>query len=294
MAASNYLDGQDGRFHYLDWGGQGPRAHIAHATGLCAGAYTPLATKLTNIVALSGMDDRGHGRTSAVANPDTLRNWDIFVDDLDRYLSSFNEPIIAMGHSRGAVVSLLLALRHPDRIKALVLIDPTILPYIQMWLVYFLRWTGLTGFIPIAARAAKRNATWPDRKTILDAYRTRGMFKTWQSGFLESYIENGTQETRDGQIRLSCDPAWEARCFSAYPPDLWRYIPAVRQPVLVLYGGRSDTFIPRAAQQVKKRVPHAKMICFKNTSHFVPMEKPAQTAHEIHVFIAALMRDNIF
>jgi pimeloyl-ACP methyl ester carboxylesterase len=33
-----------------------------------------------------------------------------------------------MGHSRGATASLLLAGKRPDLIRALVLIDPTILP----------------------------------------------------------------------------------------------------------------------------------------------------------------------
>ena len=36
----------DGEFHFIDWGGAGPPAHFSHATGLCAGAYTPLAERL--------------------------------------------------------------------------------------------------------------------------------------------------------------------------------------------------------------------------------------------------------
>ena len=27
----------DGPFHYINWGGAGPLAHISHATGFCAG-----------------------------------------------------------------------------------------------------------------------------------------------------------------------------------------------------------------------------------------------------------------
>ena len=99
--------GPDGDFHYIDWGGSGPPAHISHATGFCAGVYTPLAERLGPYLHVLGMDDRGHGGTRAPADPKMLKNWDIFVEDLERFVDHLNEPIIAVGHSRGAVSSLL-------------------------------------------------------------------------------------------------------------------------------------------------------------------------------------------
>jgi pimeloyl-ACP methyl ester carboxylesterase len=286
MKQDQLFDGKDGYFHYIDWGGTGPLAHFSHATGLCAHSYTPLVGQITRQLRVIGMDDRGHGKTTAPTDTRTLQSWDTFVDDLDFFLSSFQEPIIAIGHSRGAVVSLLLALRKPELIRALILIDPTILPFSTMWLVYLAKKTGLNRYIPIAARAAKRTGTWPDRNTIFTAYQNKGMFKTWQEGFLEAYLEDGIQEKEDGQVRLSCDPAWEAQCFSVYPHDLWRYIPLVQQPVLVLYGQTSDTFLPSAVRRFQSKLPHAQISCFQNTSHFVPMEKPAETALAIGSFIA--------
>jgi pimeloyl-ACP methyl ester carboxylesterase len=190
-----------------------------------------------------------------------------------------------MGHSRGAVVSMLLALRRPDLIRALVLIDPTILPFTTTGLVYLAKQTGLSRYIPIAVRAAKRKGVWPDRKTIFNTYQTKGMFKTWKRGFLEAYIEDGTMATADGQIRLSCKPAWEARCFSVYPHDLWRFIPAIKQPTLVLYGEKSDTFLKSAVKRFQAKVSHAHVRCFKNTGHFVPMEEPDGTARAIKAFV---------
>jgi len=286
MKQDQVFDGKDGSFHYLDWGGTGPLAHFAHATGLCAHSYTPLVSQITRQLRVIGMDDRGHGKTTAPADTRKLQNWDIFVDDLELFLSSFQKPIVAIGHSRGAVVSMLLALRKPELIRALILIDPTILPFSTMWLVYLAKKTRLNRYFPIAARAAKRNGTWPDRKTILSAYQKKGMFKTWQKGFLEAYLEDGTQVKDDGQVCLSCEPAWEARCFSAYPHDLWRDIPLVQQPVLVLYGEKSDTFLPSAVRRFQSILPHAQVRCFQNTSHFVPMEKPAETVLSIRSFIA--------
>jgi pimeloyl-ACP methyl ester carboxylesterase len=285
MKKDQTFDGKNGSFHYIDWGGNGPLAHFSHATGLCAHSYTPLIGRITNHLRVLGMDDRGHGKTTAPADTRKLHNWETFIDDLDLFLSSFREPVIAMGHSRGAVVSMLLALRRPDLVRALILIDPTILPFSAMWLVYLAKRTGLNRYIPIAARAAKRNGVWPDRKTIFETYQTKSMFKTWEKGFLEAYIEDGTRETDDGRVKLSCEPTWEARCFSVYPHDLWRYVPAIQQPTLVLYGEKSDTFLGSAAKRFQSKVPQAQIRCFKNTSHFVPMEKPVETARAIRSFV---------
>ena len=288
MKRDRTFDGKDGAFHYIDWGGSGPLAHFAHATGLCAHSYTPLVNRLTHRLRMIGMDDRGHGKTTAPANPRTLRNWGIFTDDLEHFLSSFPEPAIALGHSRGAVISLLLALKRPDLIRALILIDPTILPFSIMWLVRLAKQTGISRYIPIAARASKRNSLWPDRKTIFEAYRTKGMFKSWETSFLEAYIEDGTRETEDGRIRLSCDPAWEAKCFSIYPHDLWQHLPAIQQPVLVLYGENSDTFLKKSATRFQSKVPHARIQRFKNTSHFVPMERSRETSNAILDFLESI------
>ena len=284
----HYYPTTDGLFHYIDWGGTGPIAHLAHATGLCAAVYTPLVKQLQHQLHIVGMDDRGHGKTTVTADVRKLKNWDIFVDDLDRLFAMIDQPIIAMGHSRGAVASMLLALRKPERVRALVLIDPTILPTYYMWFVYFARLSRLSRFYPIAARAAKRNPTWPDQETIFQTYQSKSMFKKWHHGFLEGYIEDGTHKTKDGGIRLSCEPAWEARCFSAYPPDLWNHIPKIKQPVLVLYGDKSDTFLAPAAKRFQAKVPHARMHCFKDTSHFVPMERPHETAEAIGEFVESL------
>lgn len=286
MAGSDHIfKGNDGDFHFIDWGGSGPLAHLSHATGLCAGTYTPLAERFKPHLRILGMDDRGHGKTRAPTNLRRLRNWDTFVDDLECFVANLAKPVIAMGHSRGATVSLLLAIKRPDLIRALILIDPTILPFSWMWWWYLAKLTGLTRFVPIVATAANRRNVWPDQKSILEAYRTKTVFQTWQDGFLEAYLQDGTDKTGNGAIRLSCDPAWESKCFAVCPHDVWRYIPRLQKPALILYGAESDTFLTAAAKRFKAKVPGAALRCLEDAGHFVPMERPAETAEVIVDFL---------
>ena len=277
--------GPDGNFSFINWDGNGPPAHFSHATGLCAGVYTPLAQRLRSHLKMIGMDDRGHGKTRAPADPKKLKSWDIFVDDLESFYDHLNEPVIAIGHSRGATVSLLLAIKRPELIRALVLIDPTILPYSWMGWWYLAKKTGLAKRAPIVATAAKRRYVWPDHRTMLDSYRNKAVFRSWQKEFLEAYVESGTEETKDGKIKLCCAPAWESRCFSVCPHDVWRHIPRLKHPTLVLYGATSDTFLSPAARRFKSKVPSASMVPLEGTGHFVPMDRPDDTAEIIVSFL---------
>ncbi|MGD2271913.1 MAG: alpha/beta hydrolase [Desulfobacterales bacterium] len=286
MSRQDHLfKGPGGDFHYIDWGGSGPLAHFSHATGLCAGTYVPLAELLQPHLRVLGMDDRGHGKTNAPADPRELKNWDIFVEDLERFFEHLAEPVIAMGHSRGATVSMLLAIKRPDLVSALVLIDPTILPFSWMWWWYLAKKTGAAKLLPIVATAAKRKNGWPGRESIFAAYRTKAVFQTWRDGFLDAYITDGTETTERGDIRLCCEPTWESRCFAVCPHDIWRFIPQLQQPALVVYGAESDTFMAPAAKRFKSKVPATVFRRFASTGHFVPMERPAETAAEIISFV---------
>jgi len=288
MRKDREFKGADGKFHYIDWGGSGPVAHLSHATGFCAGIYTPFAEKLARYLRILGMDDRGHGKTRALADPKKLKNWDIFSRDLEGFFEHLGQPVIAMGHSRGGVASLVVAARRPDLVRALILVDPTILPFSWMAGLFAAKKAGLSKFIPIAARAARRRKIWPDRETLLVAYRGKRSFKAWDEGFLEAYITHGTERTAGGSIKLCCDPIWESRCFATCSHDVWRYIRRLKVPTLVLYGSESDTFLRPAVKRFKAKVPGTVFRCFEGTSHFVPMERPDESAE----IILAFLRDN--
>ena len=177
------------------------------------------------------MDDRGHGTTTAPADPGRLKNWDVFVNDLERFFEHLDEPVIAMGHSRGAVSSMMVAIKRPDLVRAVILIDPTILAPSLNLLLLMTQKAGLTGFIPIVSGAAHRKRVWPDRQTILDAYRAKPSFYSWKDGFLEGYVRHCTKNTEGGEISLCCEPAWEARCFAVCPTDAWSALPRLQYPL---------------------------------------------------------------
>jgi pimeloyl-ACP methyl ester carboxylesterase len=231
------------------------------------------------------MDDRGHGHTRAPADPKRLRRWFTFADDLAGVLETMGEPVVLIAHSRAGAAGVLMTVRRPELVRALILLDPTILPFYWMQWWWLFKKTGLAKRIPIASRAARRRAVWPDRETLLAAYDGKSMFKDWRPGWLEGYVTECTEPDPDGNIKLCCDPLWESRAFATCTHEIWSYIPKIACPTMVLYGDRSDTFLRPAARRFARKAPGAEVKAMTDTSHFVPMERPEQCRDRIVAFL---------
>jgi pimeloyl-ACP methyl ester carboxylesterase len=75
-------------------------------------------------VRLIALDCRGHGKTQPVGDVDHLR-FDVFADDIVALLDHLGiGQCVAGGVSMGAGVALNLALRYPQRLRALLLVRP--------------------------------------------------------------------------------------------------------------------------------------------------------------------------
>lgn len=274
-----------GQFNVMDFGGQGPLLHLGHATGFCAGLYSPLAERLTSRLQVVGMDDRGHGMSMAEADASQLHDWDVFYQDLRAFLEAQEEPAVLIAHSRGGIIAAMIAARWPHLVRALVLLDPTVLPYWWMWWWYLAKKTGASRLVPIAYRAARRRNGWPSRKAVFDSWHGRGPFAKWHDEFLEAYVEYGLCESESGGVELCCEPAWESRCFSTCEHRIWGPLKRIDQPTLIIYGEESDTFLPAAVKRIKRVMSRAEVIGMSGTGHFAPMEHPDECASLILDFL---------
>lgn len=70
-------------------------------------------------------DLRGHGKSE---RPATGYDVATMAEDLRAIAADFDEPVSVVGHSYGAVVALTFALRHPERVRDLVLVDAPLPP----------------------------------------------------------------------------------------------------------------------------------------------------------------------
>src|SRR5690606_20582878 len=102
---------------YLDIG-DGPPILLLHSLGTDHRLWTPQLTPLADDFRVVAPDSRGHGGSGWTGELD-LDDW---TDDLARVLDHLDLAQVALvGVSMGGVQALAFALRHPRRVRALVL-----------------------------------------------------------------------------------------------------------------------------------------------------------------------------
>jgi pimeloyl-ACP methyl ester carboxylesterase len=267
--------------------------HFAHANGFPPGTYSAFAQLLTPHLHLLGMECRALWGTE---EPAQFRHWREMGEDLARFLQEMGRgEVIAAGHSLGGVTSLYCAVAYPDLVRALILVDPVILPLWFSPLWWLAMRLGLNRRSRLAEGARRRRQEFASRELLLRAYRAAPVFKRWQEPFLRDYVlsgtlpKTGTEEQPPAGVQLRYPREWEARVFETPPPDVWWAIPKLRRlPVLVIRGEHSDTYRRDTMSSMRCLLPRAQFVEIEGADHFVPMCKPQKTAAAILEFCAAL------
>jgi pimeloyl-ACP methyl ester carboxylesterase len=293
-----------------DFGGDGPVIHLAHANGFPPATYRLLADSLINPSSTADPHYHVVGLPARPLWPDEVRwaparkpwadrwpgsrpesapTWRPLADDLIQTLDDRGlHGIYGVGHSLGGVLTMWAAIRRPDLFRAVVLIDPVILPPAVLWAMRLMRALGLRGRQPLVQGALRRRRTWPSRQACYEHLRDKPLFARWPDVALWDYVEAGTKIGAGGQAELVYPPEWEAHIFATTPADVWRDVPRLRTPTLVIRGEHSDTFRPEAQARMARLMPDARFLVISDAGHLVPMERPAETGEAIRSFLDSL------
>ncbi|OYU53309.1 MAG: alpha/beta hydrolase [Alphaproteobacteria bacterium PA1] len=255
---------------------QAPALVFFHANGFCASTYRQMLRPVAEAIGrpVAAFDLRGHGRTRLPDDPDRQDNWNRFARDIAALLDKIApQGTVLAGHSMGGTSSLLASALRPDLVKGLCLFDPVLAPtpfYIYAHMPWVFRlWRSQ---FPLAKAAGRRRAIFPNRQAVLDAYTGRGAFKSWPAAMLADYCEDGFTDLPDGQVRLSCAPAFEAACFAGQRHYPIAALKALKVPGRLLRGGRHSTTVATLIPLLTRSGIQVETV--PETSHFVPMEKP--------------------
>ena len=187
-------------------------------------------------------DLRGHGKTERPAQGYRLRD---LHDDLRGVLDAEipDGPAILLGHSYGGLIALSFALRWPERVAGLALVDPPLpLP----------RWG------PEIAAIFSLKGEARDRR-VREAYDTmHGPRETRKRRRLTANAEELVEKT------TLLDDMRASREFSETE------ISALRCPTLAIFGDASE--IIESARRLERLVPHAEVEILPGCTHLVLFE----------------------
>lgn len=276
----------------LPLGGDGAQViTLALANGITPETYLPMLRPLMPDYHVVSLPPRALWAGESV--PTTLGYWDELAHDLLAGFEAHNlHDVIAMGHSFGAVASMIAATIQPERFKALVLLDPTLLlPHVLDALRQMREEGTIEQNFHLAARASKRQDTFASYDAAYAYFNKRGAFKDWTDEATRAYVYHGLAPNPDGSVRLKWSPAWETYYFKTGYLQTWEMIPqlaALNIPTLILRGGTSDTYFPQAMERVQELMPNALHVEIDGHGHLFPQSAPDEAGVIIRDWLATL------
>ena len=283
-----YTNSKGENFSYLTHGNQAAENLIFffHATGFNAETYNKflsnLSKKLGDDYKIISLDQRGHGLSSANADPEKLSSWNSLVDDAKDFVQKFSsKEFYFSGHSMGAIIALKLSTEFSE-ISRLFLIDP-VLPgpkfsaYGRIKKFFKLH---KTSHMVLAAK--NRRFEFASKLEAFNHFKGRGAYKSWDDNTLLDYLSGGLI-IEENKSYLSCHPHWEAEVFNTASLDTWKYIKKVKCKVFVPYALIASTM----GNGARKSIQQYRNFILKpyNASHFLPMERSDQLSSDIQSFI---------
>ena len=275
---------------HFDLGGNGERLHFLHANGYPPNCYKSFLELLKTQSHVFGMLLRSLWKDS---NPNEVEDWKPFSDDLLQFLASASSPVIGVGHSIGAIVTLRAALRDPDKFRAIILLDPVLFVPSRLVLWNFFRAVGLGNKVhPKIPGALKRRRYFDNLDLVFRGYRKRSVFRYMSDESLYDYIQGITRQSEHGGYELLYSPEWESRIYftGLRDFDIWRDLPRLQVPTLFIRGAETDTFLENAAKLVKRKQPGARLETLEKSTHLLPLERPREVFDIMQSFLYETLR----
>ena len=210
-----------------------------------------LATQGWNTIAY---DARGHGESGW--HPDGAYDQDSLVGDLFRFAETCASPPVLVGASMGGMSSLIAAGEHPDRFRALLLVDIALsVDTIESQRIQAFMSAHLDGFIDLEAVAEAVHAYNPGRP---------------RSPSPEGLKRNVVQRA-NGRWYWRWDPRVldGTKTMVQLTERLRSAARGVTIPTLLIRGKRSQMVTEEAIAEFLDRIPHAEVVDIAGASHMV-------------------------
>ena len=220
------------------------------------------------------LDFPGHGLTRA---PEGYQLTGVGLADLvDAFAAQLALPPFAVaGNSMGGGVAWQFAVRHPERLSALVLVDAAGFPNEKP-----------AGEVPLAFKILK----YPVGRALLRNIDNRPLI---DSGLKVDVYDKSviTPAFVDRWAEFQRAPGHRAILMAVDPTGFAQATPAALQnikvPTLILHGDSDVVIEPASAQKFAAAIPSAKAIIYPKVGHLPQIEIPQRSAADVAEFLRA-------
>ncbi|MGR3616813.1 MAG: alpha/beta fold hydrolase [Paracoccaceae bacterium] len=228
-----------------------PTLLVAHGLYGSARNWGVIAKRLSDERQVVAVDMRNHGQSPWYDS----HTYEELADDIAEIIQRIGGPVDLLGHSMGGKASMMLALRHPDLLRKLIVADIAPVAYSHSQLKY------------IEAMRAVRLDNLERRSQAEADLADAGVEPALQSFFTQSLDIPGKRWRLN--LRVLADQMPNIMSF----PQTDAVWPG---PVLMLSGANSDYVLPEHRALVRARFPGARFAKIPGAGHWLHAEKPRE------------------
>jgi pimeloyl-ACP methyl ester carboxylesterase len=275
-ARSHFVDLPGGyHVHYQDNGDAAlPTLVLLHGFGDSFTTWEGWVRELKGRFRVISLDFPGHGLTRA---PESSRlTGENLADFVDAFAAQLKLPPFAVaGNSMGGGAAWQLAVRHQDRVNALILVDAAGFPNDKP-----------SADIPLAFKILR----YPIGRWMLSKIDNRPLIdQALKADVYDKALITPVIVDRFAEFQRA--PGHRIILMSAnmggQGPSTQELLSTIRVPTLILWGERDPLIEPAAAKKFAAAIPGAKLITYPNVGHLPQLEIPQRSAQDVAAFLSA-------
>ncbi|WP_372727392.1 alpha/beta fold hydrolase [Nocardioides sp.] len=255
--------------HTTEIGDTGARVVFLHGLFGQGRNFTQIAKALVPDLRSTLVDLPNHGRSPWLDTTDYPDLADTVADHLrERYAD--DGPLHLVGHSMGGKVAMVLALRHPELVERLVVVDISPVPS-----------GGAGEFEHLLDSLARLDLDSLERRSDADEALAPYIDDERVRGFLLQNLRSG-KEGFGWQANLDLLRA-ELATIAGMPEVSGSF----ERPVLWMAGEHSPYVQPDHAPRMRELFPTTRLVTVKGAGHWVHSEQPDAFVSALRVFLTA-------
>jgi 3-oxoadipate enol-lactonase len=231
--------------------GAGPNVFCLHGIGSSSAAFGPQMASLASEMRVLAWDAPGY---AASADPELDLDLSGFADAAAATIRAHVDgPVHLLGVSWGGVIALRLAVRHPELVRSLIIVDSS-------------RGSGRTPEQAAAMRDRVEELEAIGSTQFADRRAPRLLSGAASAGLVET-----VRSTMASAVRL---PGYALAAASMATTDLSPELPSILAPTLVLCGAEDTVTGHAESQAIAGAIPHAVYVQLQGAGHLANQEAP--------------------
>ncbi len=262
-----------------------PLIHFAHANGVPSRVYEKMFSALRDEYDVIYVPLLGPDKRYPVDN-----NWQSLtqqvIDSIVRQAQG--RPVIALGHSLGAVLSFQAALQRPELFSQVIMLDPPLIMGKDAFVLHMAKLLGMTKMLDKMSPAGlskRRRDHWESREQAAESLRPKGFYANFDADCFRAYIDHALMDDPvRGGVQLTISKWDEVAVFRTNSSRWWLPQSKPQVPVHMLAAAKGP-FVPRHYPEIlqkKMGVPFS----LWDGAHMFPLEQPVEVAARIKDIIA--------